>query len=423
MSSLEQAPKLKRLLAVTHELEAAPDMEQLMQRLKLAASDLTESEATSILKYDETTHSLRFVAASWFQQKSLKDITVPLDGSIAGWVFRVFSHNEPLVVQDAAIESRHFKGVDELINFTTTSLVAVPLTYQGNTIGALEVVNKANNAHYTEDDVTVVEILALYASMALWNTNLEARIQDTNEEINELDRLKTDFIAITSHELRTPLGLILGHATFLKETVSEEHREPMEVIIRNATRLKEIIENLTEVDNYEAGVARIRQRLISVSRIAEDVIASFQDMASSKNITLQSDLCDEELLVEADASKITVAISNLVRNAITFTNEDGRVIVKTESVTGHARVSVIDNGIGIPAKDLPRVFDRFFQVESHLTRRNTGMGLGLSVAKTMIELHGGRIWAESVEGEGSTFTFLLPVRPVQDNISSQPFKI
>jgi signal transduction histidine kinase len=233
--------------------------------------------------------------------------------------------------------------------------------------------------------------------------------------------LKSNFVAITSHELRTPLGLILGHATFLREMIGEEHREPLEVIIRNATRLKEIIESLTEVDNYEAGVARIRQRLISVPRIAEDVVSSFQDMAASKNITLQADVCEEDLPVEADANKIVVALSNLVRNAITFTNEGGHVLVKVESVTGHAQVSVSDDGIGIPAKDLSKVFERFFQVESHLTRRNTGMGLGLSVAKTMIELHGGRIWAESVEGMGSTFTFLLPVKPMQTKISEQAF--
>ena len=417
-SSNKQAPNLDRLLAVTHELESATDMEQVVQRLKVAASELTDSEAASILEFDETSNSLHFVSASWFRPQSLKDIMVPLEGSIAGWVF---GNNQPLIVQDVVNDPRHFKGVDQAINFTTFSLVAVPLTYQGNTIGVLEVINKADNAHYTEDDVTILEILAFYAVMALWNSNLQMRIQTARDEIAELDRLKTNFIAITSHELRTPLGLILGHATFLKEMIPEEHREPMEIIIRNATRLKEIIENLTEVDNYEAGAARIRQRSISVSRIAEDVIASFQDMAASKNITLQADVCKEELPVEADANKITVAISNLVRNAITFTNDGGHVLVKVEPMTGHAQVSVSDNGIGIPARDLPRVFERFFQVESHLTRRNTGLGLGLSVAKTMIELHGGRIWVESVEGEGSTFTFLLPVRPVQTHVTKQVF--
>jgi signal transduction histidine kinase len=257
--------------------------------------------------------------------------------------------------------------------------------------------------------------------MVLWNSSLERQIQNTRNEFAELDRMKSNFIAITSHELRTPLGLILGHATFLRETISDEHREPMETIIRNATRLKEIIESLTEVDNYEAGVARIRQNSVSIPSIVREVVSSFQDMAASKNITLQEDIRDEDLQVEADANKITVAISNLIRNALTFTNEGGHVQVMVESVTGHVQVSVKDNGIGIPVNDLGRVFDRFFQVESHLTRHHTGMGLGLSVAKTMIELHGGRIWVESVEGKGSTFSFLLPLRPTQAKPGEKAF--
>jgi signal transduction histidine kinase len=295
------------------------------------------------------------------------------------------------------------------------------MAYKGDTIGVLEVVNKGDNAHYTEDDATILEILALYAAMIVWNSGLERQIQNTRNEFTELDRMKSDFIAITSHELRTPLGLILGHATFLRELISEEQREPVDIIIRNGTRLKEIIESLTEVDNYEAGLARIRQNLISIPAIVREVVSSFQDMAASKNITLEEDIRDEDLQVEADANKITVAISNLIRNALTFTNEGGQVQVTVESVTGHVQVSVKDNGIGIPASDLGRVFDRFFQVESHLTRRYTGMGLGLSVAKSMIELHGGRIWVESVEGRGSTFSFLLPLRPSQVKPAEKAF--
>lgn len=330
----QQSPNLQRLLAVIHELEAATDMEKMVQHLKLAASELTSSEAASILEFDEKSNTLRFVAASWFHQQSLKEIPVPLQGSIAGWVF---GHNEPLIVQDTESDPRHFKGVDQKIKFKTSSLVAVPLTYQGNTIGVLEVVNKADGTHYTEDDVTILEILALYAAMVLWNYKLEARIQNSQDEMTELDRLKTDFIAITSHELRTPLGLILGHATFLKEIIPDEHREPIDIIIRNANRLKEIIENLTEVDNYETGAARVRQKAISISHIAEDVISSFQDMAASKTITLQADICDEDLPVEADAKKITVAISNLVRNAITFSNEGGRYSSKWSRHPGTPR--------------------------------------------------------------------------------------
>jgi signal transduction histidine kinase len=354
----------------------------------------------------------------WFWRDLLKDILVPLDESIAGWVF---ANNTPQIIHDMARDARHYKMVDQTTNFTTTSLLAVPIAYRGNTIGVLEVVNKADNANYTDDNVAILEILALYAAMALWNSNLEKQSNRVRNEIAELDRLKSNIIGITSHELRTPLGLILGHATFLREVIDEAHREPMETIIRNATRLKEIIESLTDVDNSESGVARIRKNSISIPRIVKEVVSSFQDMAASKYITLKTDIQDEDLQVEADANKITVAISNLIRNAITFTNEGGKVLVTVESVTSHVQVSVEDNGIGIPASDISHVFERFFQVESHLTRRHTGMGLGLSVAKTMIEMHGGRIWVDSVEGKGSVFSFLLPVRPEKPDLIGQAF--
>jgi signal transduction histidine kinase len=403
----EKASKLDLLPAVIRGFGAASGTEELLQRLTTAAIELTGSASASVLEFDETSNCLRFVAVPWFWHPHLKDICVPLDKSIAGWVF---ANNRLQIVQNAKKDPRHYTVVDQLTDFTTSSLLAVPMVYRRETIGVLEVVNKADNLNYTEDDARILEILALYGAMAVWNSHLERQIRNTRNEFTELDRMKSNFIAITSHELRTPLGLILGYATFLRETVAQEQREPMEIIIRNATRLKEIIESLTEVDNYEAGLARIRQNFISIPAIVRDVVSSFQDMAASKNITLQEDIRDEDLQVEADANKITVAVSNLVRNALTFTNEGGQVLVLVESVTGHVQVSVKDTGIGIPANDLGRVFDRFFQVESHLTRRHMGMGLGLSVAKSMIELHGGRIWVESIEGRGSTFSFLLPLR-------------
>lgn len=407
MISSEKSSKLELLPTIIRGFASASDTEEFFQRLTTAAIDLTHSASASILEFDKSSNCLRFVAVPWFWRHLLKDIFVPLDKSIAGWVF---ANNKLQIVQTVNKDPRHYTLVDQLTNFTTSSLLAVPMAYQGQTIGVLEVVNKGDDLQYTEEDATVLEILALYAAMVLWNTSLERQNQSIRNEFAELDRLKSNFIAITSHELRTPLGLILGHATFLRETIANEHREAMDAIIRNATRLKEIIESLTEVDNYEAGVARVRQNLISIPSTVREVVSSFQDMAASKNITLQEDIRDEDLQVEGDANKITVALSNLVRNALTFTNEGGQVQVIVESVTGHVQVSVKDNGIGIPLRDLGRVFDRFFQVESHLTRRHTGLGLGLAVAKTMIELHGGRIWVESTEGVGSTFSFLLPLR-------------
>ena len=289
-------------------------------------------------------------------------------------------------------------------------------------MGVFEVFNKTNG-NYTEEDTRIMETLASLATTAMQNDLLEGNVIASQNESRELDRLKSEFIAITSHELRTPLGLILGHATFLRELVGDEHGEQVEAIIRSASRLKEIIESLSSVDNFETGSASLRHRKISMTRIIEDVISSFRDMAFEKGVALKTEIMTgDNMFIDADASKTAIVLSNLVKNAITFTNEGGQVIIRGEKQTDYIKVSVEDNGVGIPAKDLAHIFDRFYQVESHLTRRHGGMGLGLSVAKVMIEMHGGRIWAESTEGTGSTFTFLLPIEPTKSEAGLiQPF--
>ena len=160
-----------------------------------------------------------------------------------------------------------------------------------------------------------------------------------------------------------------------------------------------------------------------MSRVIEDVIASFRDIAKHKGVALKAELDrNQELLVDADGSKIAIVLSNLVKNAVTFTNEGGHITVRGSLDSSFVKVIVEDDGVGIPPRDLPHIFERFYQVESHLTRRHGGMGLGLSVAKVMIEMHGGRIWAESLEGLGSKFTFLLPLQPKSNEPEPvQPF--
>jgi len=394
----ERTIRIERLLEVTRNLSAALDLDPFLKSVISEASELTDSETASILEYDETSNELEFLAAPFHYQDALRGARIPLKGSAAGWVYR---EARPLHVPDSKADPEHFSALDFASAFETRSILAVPLMVKGRPLGVLEVVNKIGDTHYTEDDTIILETLAAPASLAIHNADLKRRIEAEDSEIADLDRLKSDFIAITSHELRTPLGLILGHATFLRELLSEEYHEQIDIIIKNASRLKEIIESLSSVDNFQNGAARIRQRAVSVVRVIEDVIASFSDMASQRNITLKADLGRDDLLVEVDGGKIAIALSNLVKNAIMFTDEGGHVFVTGELVPGYVKVSVIDDGIGIPARDLPRIFDRFFQVESHLTRRHGGMGLGLSVAKAMIEMHGGRIWAESMEGKGS----------------------
>jgi len=414
----EWMTRLERLLEITRNLSTALDLEPFLKTIISEACALTDSEAASILGYDQTNNELEFLAVPWHYRDALRGVKLPFKGSAAGWVYQ---EAKPLHVPDCKANPKLFSALDFASAFETRSILAVPMIVKGRPIGVLEAVNKIGDAHYTEDDITILETLAALAALSAYSADLQNRIDAGNSEIAELDRLKSDFIAITSHELRTPLGLILGHATFLRELLGEEHHEQVDVIIKNASRLKEIIESLSSVDNFQSGAARIRQRAVSMTSVIQDVVASFAEMAAQREVTLKAEPCQDELLVEADGGKIAIALSNLVKNAIMFTDQGGHVFVNGELVPGYVKVSVIDDGIGIPAKDVPFIFDRFFQVESHLTRRHGGMGLGLSVAKVMIEMHGGRIWAESMEGKGSNFIFLLPVNPVQAEAGSRVF--
>lgn len=417
---LTKAQRLERLLEISQRLTSTLELAPLLQLIVEVAVELTDSEASSILLYDPASGELRFEAAPGIPRGDLTKLSVPLESSVAGWIF---THGKPMLVQDASRDARVFRKVDRALHFETRSLLGLPLLIKQEAIGVIEAVNKKGQGHYTEDDLAVLETLAAQAAIAIENARLMAKLQDANAELMRLDRMKSDFIAIASHELRTPLGLILGHATFLKEVVPQAHQEQMEVIIRSSMRLKSIIEDLSTIAHKDEGQSRIRREPFSIVKLIIDLASRFQEAAKEKNIELGYDVPESDpLIVEADRDKIDVALGNLIRNALTFTDAGGQVGIKAEGEGGYVKVFVVDTGIGIPAGEIERIFDRFYQVESHLTRRHGGMGLGLSIAKSMIEMHNGQIWVESKEATGSLFSFTLPVNERQASAASKVFR-
>ena len=411
--------RLERLLEICKNLSANLDFEPLLQSIIEAASDLTRSESSSIMVHDNETLSLRFIAAPWDVIDSMKSISVPLDRSVGGWVYM---HAQPMVLNHAEADPRVFRMVDKGLNEKTRSLLAVPLFYKGKPIGVMEAINKMNNAHYTEEDITILETLATQASVAIQNRRLLDESQEAYRKVMELDRMKTDFIAITSHELRTPLGIILGHASLLQDCIEQSHKEEMDMIVRNSLRLKEILEQFSNIDQLELGLSRLHRTRVSVLPLVKEVVEAFNQSANDKKIKIKLDLPQTQFFVEGDQEKIAIALRNLVKNALTFTNEGGQVKVKVDQVPGYAKISVTDNGIGIPVEEQEKIFQRFYQVEKHLTRRHGGMGLGLSIARDMVTMHGGRIWVDSVEGKGSRFTFILPINAAQAAAAQRVFQ-
>lgn len=417
---LAKTQRLERILEISRTLASTHDLSSLLSMIVDVASELTASDVASILLFDPTRGQLRFEAVPGSQRGHLNEVYVPLDSSVAGWIYR---NAKPMVLHDAREDPRIFREVDRQLGFETRSILGVPLLVQSKPIGVLEAVNKKDGGHYTEDDLEVLETLASQAAVAIENARLVGSIQDANQELKRLDRMKSDFIAIASHELRTPLGLILGHATFLKEVVPPKHQEQMEVIIRSAMRLKTIIEDMAAIAHQEQGQSRVHRETFSVSRLVETMADRYRQEATSKQIEINFDIPkDDALMIEGDREKIDVALSNLVKNAITFTDPGGQVGIKAEGDADMVKVFVVDTGIGIPADSIERIFDRFYQVESHLTRKHGGMGLGLSIAKAMVEMHNGQIWCESREGTGSLFCFMLPTTQEGAEAASKVFK-
>ncbi len=241
--------------------------------------------------------------------------------------------------------------------------------------------------------------------------------QAARSEAERAGRMKDEFLATLSHELRTPLNAILGWATIIRGSGSdpEDVAQGMEVIERNARAQSQIIEDLLDMSRIISGKVRLDVQRLDLSAIAQAAVATARPTADAKGVRLVSVIDPlHNVVVTGDASRLQQVLWNLLTNAVKFTPRGGRVQLLLERVNSHLEVSVIDNGEGIPPEFLPHVFDRFRQADASTTRRHGGLGLGLSIVKQLVELHGGSVRVKSAgPGQGTTFIVTLPLTVVQ----------
>ncbi len=235
-------------------------------------------------------------------------------------------------------------------------------------------------------------------------------LRDITRE-KELDEMKSQLLATVSHELRTPLASIKGFATtLLREDVvwdEETRREFLSIIDKESDRLSELIGNLLEMSRAEAGMLSVEPEPMELGPLLDETAAEFRALTSEHHFT--TNVPDSLPWVVADRRRSRQVVRNLVENAVKYSPAGGPVAVSAVVEGGFVRVSVADQGLGIAAEHLRHVFDPFYQVDSASTRRVGGSGLGLSICKAIVEAHGGRLWAQSKPGSGSTFHFTLPV--------------
>jgi signal transduction histidine kinase len=402
----EMVARLSRLVEISVTLNSSLELKRVLQFIIDSAADLLESEGASILLVDERTQELYFAASTGSDPEELARIPVPLEGSIAGTIFR---EERSLIINDAAGDPRHFRQVGEKIKFETRNLIGVPMRIRDRVTGVLEAVNK-KRGEFDETDTRTLSIIASQAAVAVNNARLVEALRKAYDELGRLDRMKSDFIAIASHELRTPLGLILGYAAILQEEADAAASEHAAAVLNSALRMRALIEDMTNMNLMKVGSGEMNFETHSLGDIARAAYDEVAGLIRAKGQEFELSLPEESIMGHVDAHKLTMALTNLLNNAMRFTPEEGHIGLALTRKGSEGWFRVNDSGLGIPQDELERIFDEFYQVENHMTRRHQGMGLGLSIVKAIAEGHGGRVWAESAgRDKGSVFTIAVPV--------------
>ena len=343
-----------------------------------------------------------------------------------------------LNVKDITIIKKIKKPLEEYdLNILKYDNLFAPINVGEKFFGLIEVFRESD---FSQEDTTCFQTLARQVSLPLENASLYEEIKNTNTKLEKLERLKSEFISIVSHELRTPLTAIKNSLEICLSGKAGEVNSIADKFLnmakRNVTRLSGIINDLLDLSKVEAGKMDFKFEKGNINTPVEFIKNTFENVAKDKNINIIFEKDEDISLTYIDNQRIEQVVSNLVSNAIKFTDNGGKILVKTENIhksdinlsklfgienvklyEKYIKVSVADSGIGIAPEDMQKVFDQFQQIENSLNRKNGGTGLGLPIAKQLIEAHQGFIWVESELNRGTTFSFVIPVLSEKDKFT------
>ena len=335
-----------------------------------------------------------------------------------GAVGRLADIREPLQIPDIASEGAYQGRLREpLLRVGVRSLLAVPLLSEDRIIGGL-VVNRKTAGEFPPDTVQLLQTFASQSALALQNARLFGEIEDKGRQLEVANRHKSEFLANMSHELRTPLNAIIGFSEVLLDRmfgdVNPKQEEYLQDVLSSGRHLLSLINDILDLSKVEAGRMELELATFDLPAAIDNALTLVRERASTHGIHVAQTVGADVGAVHADERKVKQILLNLLSNAVKFTPEGGRVEVRAEAVNGSIEVAVSDTGIGIAPEDQEAIFEEFRQVGSDYARKREGTGLGLSLTRRLVELHGGTVRVKSELGHGSTFTFTLPLsRPAE----------
>ncbi len=424
-----RAEQAEALYHATQALGASLDLQTVLQEVLGRAVRLLQLSRGGIILLDEDGEHWYHTDALWGYEGILARRIRETRGTVSGLGQlgeQLWHRRQVVTVPDVARHPDLGPAVAEALEMG--ALLLVPLVVHDRVIGVMQM-SDVRPRPFTDEEKRLALTFAGQAAIAIENARLYAELEErarqlaaAYQELQELDRRKTEFIQNVTHELRTPLAFIRGYVELLRDgglgELTPEQQEKLSIVAAKVQLLANLVRDIVSLQRGAPRPDEMHE--VSLVEIARHAIASAEAMAREVGITLRLEVSDHLPKVQADPGRIEEVFDNLLSNAIKFSPDGGAITVRIWREEGKLITAVADQGIGIPPEEHERIFERFYQVDGSSTRRFGGTGLGLAIVKEVVEGHGGEVWVESAPGRGSTFYFTLPLAaPLTDTGSTQ----
>ncbi|MBI2153232.1 MAG: GAF domain-containing protein [Candidatus Rokubacteria bacterium] len=407
--------ELKALGEVSRAVSSTLDLQTVLATIVARAVQLSATKSGIIYEYDEATEEFHLRATHQMEDELVEVLRAAPIRLGEGATGKAAASRAPVQVADILNEPEYaftrFQPI--LARLGYRSLLVVPLLFEQRIMGALGV-SRQEAGTFASEVVNLLQTFATQSVLAIQNARLFREIADKSQQLEAASQHKSEFLANMSHELRTPLNAIIGFSEVLLERmfgeVNEKQTEYLQDILSSGQHLLSLINDILDLSKVEAGRMELALAPFDLPQALDNAVTLVKERAARHGIALDRKTDPRLGELVGDERKIKQVLLNLLSNAVKFTPERGQITLKAVFADGSVEISVSDTGIGIAPEDQGAIFEEFRQVGGDDARKREGTGLGLTLAKKFIEMHGGRIWVKSEVGRGSTFTFTLPLR-------------
>lgn len=424
----KQKNQLLLLQEIGRNMHSILELNVLLKKILSGIVKIGYDYATIYL-INEDENLLEGVVSTGLKQDRIRNIKIPLEDN-NGIVANTIRRKRPIFIEKIDDPNNKIFIDEELFTVSKgRSFLSLPLIISDKVIGILTVDNKNKQLELDDDDLKLLALFAdnaalsinralLYDRLNSFNKSLKKKINDATVELRaknirlkEADKMKSEMLSIVSHELRTPLTSIKGYSSLLVSgkfgTLTDKQKECLSIVLTESERLKDTINNVLDLSRLVSGKESLNLESTDLNHIIKSAMRDSQKESEDKDIKINFKPKGMKR-INVDPGRIRQAMSILISNAIKFNKKGGSATINVNDNPYFVQISVRDTGIGIPKEQINKIFDKFAQLEEHMTRAGTGTGVGLSIFKEIVELHGGDIWVQSTPGESSTFSFTLP---------------